>query len=533
VRFRGVLLGRARALRHAVFRRGRGGAGGGPRGPLAALVFTAGMAALSYSVFAEIFAALARAGTTPGETRAVLALALDLALVGLLVFDLESAVSTLILDRDLDLLRVAPLAPGAILGIKLMDALPRTVAPLLCIALPALLAYAGAAPHGAVAWLAAAPVLALLWPIPLGAGVALTLALLARVPARRVRELLGLVSVLAFAALWTINFVVLPRTAAVAGEPLARARALLAAAGPALARTPGGWAADLVAAGAPGSRARGALLLIVTAGASLLLARAAAGRLLTPLLAAARTPARGGARGRRRTALRRAPFALAVMRRDRLLFTRDWPLLGDVVGGALLWALLPFIALPLHPLRSPELVRAMLLALAISAGWGIGTRAFPIERGAAAWMRLAPVPARSWALSRLASASAMALAPVAVAALSLGLAARFGPADWLATLATVLPAVALSAAIGLWLGAVFGDANWTSAAAVLTLGGRLVGALLLLAQTAAWVALTAFAGPGAPPSWGAIGLAGGTASALCGLVMSAVAREVSGPGYRH
>jgi putative ABC exporter len=531
VRWRGVLLGRARALRNSIFRRGRSGAARGARGPLTGVVFVTVTAWFAYSAFAGLFAVLDRAGAAPAEARAVLALALDLALVGLLIFDLESAVSTLILDRDLDLLRVAPLEPGAILGIKLLDALPRTFAPLLCIALPALVAYAGAGPHGTVAWLVALPVLALLWAIPLGAGVALTLVLLARVPARRAREMLGLVSVLAFVALWIVNFVVLPRAASGEGELLERGRALLAAAGETLARTPGGWAADLIAAGAPGFRVRGALMLIATAGASLVLARIAAGRLLAPLLAAARTPAaRGGARARRRTRFERAPFLLAVMRRDRLLFTRDWPLLGDVVGGALLWALLPFIALPILPLRSPELVRGMLLALAVSAGWGIGTRAFPVERDAAVWMRLAPVPARTWAAARLASTGVMALAPVALAALSLGLAARLGPADWLATLATVLPAVALSAAIGLWLGAIFGDPHWTSAAAVLTLGGRLSSALLLLVQTVGWVALTAIPEPGAPP-WPAIGLAAAVALAACGLVMAAVAKRVS--GYRH
>jgi hypothetical protein len=242
--------------------------------------------------------------------------------------------------------------------------------------------------------------------------------------------------------------------------------------------------------------------------------------------------ARGGVRARRKARLRREPFLLAVMRRDWLLFTRDWPLLGDVVGGALLWALLPFIGLPLHPLRSPELVRAMLLALAVSASWGIGTRAFPIERGAAAWMRIAPVPAAVVGGGPAREFFRHGARPGRGGGAQPGARGALGPADWLATLVTVVPAVALSAAIGLWLGVTFGDPNWTSAAAVLTLGGRLSSALVLLLQTAGWIALAAMGATG-PPPWIAIGMAAVGAAGLCTLVVAAVARQVSGAGYRH
>jgi hypothetical protein len=533
VNVRGVLLGRARALRNSIFGRGRSRARRGARGPFADALFAVGAGLILYLVIDGFFDELVRAGATRAEMQAVLALVFDVALAMLVIFDLESAVSTLILDRDLDLLRAAPLAPRALLGLKLLDGLPRTAAPIGVVALPALLAWAVPGPTPAAAWIVAPVVLALLWAIPLGAGTALSLAFLSRIPARRARESLGLGSLLVFAALWVFNFVVLPRFASQAGEPLARVRGLLAAAGHIVAMTPGGWAADLIAADAPGSRVRSALALIAAAAASLALAAFAGGRLLAPLLVAARTPVAGaGRRGRRlRVAVR--PFLPAVMRRDWLLFTRDWILLGDVIAGVVLWALLPLIVLPLHPLRSPELVRAMLLALAVGTGWGIGTRAFPVERRAAAWMRIGPVPAGAWVGARFASVGAMTLAPVAVAALGLGLAARLGAADWAATLASVLPAAALSVAVGLWIGAKFGEPGWTSPASVLTLSGRLTSAAALVLQTAGWIALPALARGMTSWAWLSTGLAATVALGLTLFVLSALARRVAGLGYHH
>ena len=484
---RGVLLGRARALRNSLF--GRRGA----RGPLVSLALLGLAAAIAHAGLAALFGALARAGATPAELRAALALLLDLALLGLLLFDLESVVATLILDRDLDLLRRSPLAPAAILGLKLLDALPRTALPLVVLALPALLAYAAVGAVPPAAWLAAPVVAALLWAIPLGAGVALTLALLARVPARRAREALGLVSSVAFAGLWLVNLLLVPRLAAAEGEPLDRVRALLSAAGEVLAWTPGGWAATLLGAEAPAAAARAALALSAAAAASAALAALAAGRHLAPLLGAARTPARR-ARPRAGAGARahRGPFVLTVMGRDTKLFVRDWTVLGDVLTAALLWTLLPLVALPVRPLDSPALVRAMLLTLSVGLGYEIGARAIPLERRGAEWMRLAPIPARRWAAARLASAGGIALALVAVAGLSLGLSAGLAPLDWLALVATVVPAVALAVALGLWTGAAFRDPDWTSARVVLTLGGRLVAASLVVIQVAAWLAVTVY-----------------------------------------
>jgi len=491
---RGVLRGRARALRNALFRRGRARAAGAPPGPLASVVLVLVVAVIAHQGFAALFGALERSGATPAELRAVLALALDAALLGLLVFDLEGAVAALILDRDLDLLRRAPLSPAALLAIKLVDALPRTAAPLVAVALPALIAYAEIRPVPPAAWLAAPLLATLLWVIPLGAGTAATLALLSRVPARRARESLGLISTLALTALLLANLFVLPRLASEGGEPMERVRALLAAALPGLALTPGGWAADLFGAAAPGDRARAALALAVAAGASLALVTLAARRHLEAVLGAARTPvARPRARrgGRPRVAARRTSLLGAVMRRDRLLFARDWTVLGDVLAAALLWTLLPLAGRPLLELHSPALVRAMLLTLSVGMGYEIAARAFPLERRGAAWMRLSPVPPRWWAGAKLVSAGSLALALVAIAGLSLGWAEHLGPRDWLATATAVLPALALSVALGLWTGAAFGDPDWTHPRALLTYPGRLLAAGLVAVQVAGWLTLTA------------------------------------------
>jgi hypothetical protein len=224
---------------------------------------------------------------------------------------------------------------------------------------------------------------------------------------------------------------------------------------------------------------------------------------------------------------------LTVMRRDAKLFVRDWTVLGDVLTAAVLWTLLPLVALPLRPLDSPALVRAMLLTLSVGMGHEIGARAFPLERRGVEWMRLAPVPAGRWAAARLASAGGLALALVAVAGSSQGLAAGLAPGDWLALAIAVVPALALAVAIGLWTGATFRDPDWTSARAVLPLEGRLIAASLVVAQVAAWLVLTVHVEsiPILDQVWMILLPAAIVACGLTALVASGVALQVS-RGYR-
>jgi hypothetical protein len=220
------------------------------------------------------------------------------------------------------------------------------------------------------------------------------------------------------------------------------------------------------------------------------------------------------------------------MGRDAKLFVRDWTVLGDVLTAALLWTLLPLVALPVGPLDSPALVRAMLLTLSVGLGYEIGARAIPLERRGAEWMRLAPIPAGRWAAARLASAGVLSLALVAVAGLSLGLSAGLAPVDWLVVAATVVPAVALAVALGLWTGAAFRDPDWTSARAVLTLGGRLVAASLVVIQVAAWLAITVYAEsiPTENSVWVVL-LPSAVAAGLTLLAVAGVSSQVNRLGY--
>jgi hypothetical protein len=207
-------------------------------------------------------------------------------------------------------------------------------------------------------------------------------------------------------------------------------------------------------------------------------------------------------------------------------------MLGDVLASAVLWALMPLLATPLRPLRSPGLVRLMLLSLSVGMGYEIAARALPLERRAAEWMRLAPVPPGSWAVARLLSVGSLALAVVAIAAAGLGIAARSSPGDWLNAATTVLPALALSVALGLWTGATFGNRDWTSPRGVLTLGGRLVAAALVIVQVAGWLGFSAIEEAVSKPPflpW----LPEVLACGLAALATVALARRIGRPGCNH
>src|SRR5262249_19654474 len=140
-------------------------------------------------------------------------------------------------------------------------------------------------------------------------------------------------------------------------------------------------------AGARGAAAVGALAL----------AFASADRLLAQLQShAASVPARVV-----RGSVRRAPSLQgAFLRRDLALFSRDWPVLLDLLSRLALWTLLPLALLPVTPLPRAELVRDMLVALTLSLGNDIAGRALPLERHALAWARLSPVGGARWVLRR-------------------------------------------------------------------------------------------------------------------------------------
>lgn len=445
-----------------------------------------------------MFETLSAEGATAADAAPGLALALTIALVAMLVFDLHESVATAVSDPDLELLRRAPIAPAALFGLKLFDAVPRTSALLLVIAIPAILGFHLNYPLPLWGWPLALVLLAALWSIPLGLGAALALALLVRVPPRRAREALGVLSTLVIFLLWLANSFVIPRLAL--ATSFTTLRELLGTLPSFHLASPGYWAAGALGAAAGGDVTGAALFtiaVVAAGGASLSLAGwSAATHLETVQSRVAAGAGTSHARAARKAAGAKAvprgprgPFR-SILARDAKLITRDWAILSDIFTAAILWMLLPLVAAPLyaHGANARELVRIMLIALSVGLGYEVAARAFPIERRAAEWMRLAPVPASRWAAAKLTGAAIVSIVLLTLGLGSLAAGFRLTAGEVGGAVAIALPALAVALSVGLWTGARHGNPDWTNPRAMLTLGGRLIAILLLLAQAAVWIA---------------------------------------------
>jgi hypothetical protein len=459
----------------------------------------AGLSGLAFLVIRELLVLLAGAGGGMVDAAAAVAVLVNLTLVGLLVFDLHEGVSALLSDSDLDLLRRAPLAPRALFGLKLLDALPRTSLLGLVLVAPAVLAFEDAYPMHAWAWLLVPAQLLALWAMPLGLGLAAALLLLRIVPARQAREALGLVSTLALFVLWLANSFLLPRVG-LRVDTLPEVRAALRSLAGDTVATPGGWLAAALVAGARGdvrgsltASARiiglGALALGLAAGVASRTLEVVQGRVIPGSTQRRRTrPIRRGTPD----AARSRPLTAAFLTRDGKLLARNWTLLGDLLATAVLWTLLPAVLSPLLEFPRATLARAMLLSLTVAIGSEIAARALPLERRALAWARLSPAGPARWLAGRLAGAALLSAALLALATLGTTRALGLDAAEILGALAVVAPALALALALGLWAGATFGDPGWANPRAMLTPPGRAVTTLLLIVQAVAWLSLTAF-----------------------------------------
>ena len=490
---RNSLLGSSRTVRSAARRAVLGG--------MLALTFGA-LVCLS---LAGLFAALAAEGATSAESGGVLALIMTVALFGLLVFDLHEAVSTVVQDSDLELLRRAPVPGHVLFIIKLADALPRTSLLLVALAFPAVIAYHAFYPLPAWAWAVLPLQLLALWAIPLGAGTAIAIHLLRRVPARRAREALGLLSTLTLLVLWLANSFLLPRFVEQGDNPMEQVRRALTSPSLLQRLTPGHWAAEALAAAAAGSGwavARATGLLLAAAALALGAAAWAASRHLetvqSRIAAGPASPWRGGrARGRADAGppIRRAHATVlgAVVARDAHLWLRDWTVLGDVLTVAVLWTLLPLVGAPLIETSTVGMGRAMLIALTVGLGYEVAARALPFERRGAVWMRLAPVSAEQWVGAKLAATALLATPILLIAAASMALTLGLSAGEIVESLCVALPALGLALSVGLWTGAHFGNMGWTNPRAMLTLTGRLVATGFLLAQAGGWLALVTVA----------------------------------------
>ena len=177
----------------------------------------------------------------------------------------------------------------------------------------------------------------------------------------------------------------------------------------------------------------------------------------------------------------------AFLARDGRLFARQWSVAGDVIAASLLWMLLPLLAVEVFPAGAAEIARAMLVLLATGIGYEVGARALAFERAGLAWVRLAPLGALRWVLGRLAGVALLAGALLVAAGTAVTLAFRLPPASLPALAMWPVAAAAVSIGLGLLTGAAFADPAWSHPRAMLNTPGRLAGTVLLVLQAAGWL----------------------------------------------
>lgn len=476
----------------------------GSRSGAAGLLIGAMLAAFLVWTFLQSFATLADASVPEAIAVRVFAWVLQLALLGMLVLDLQLAVTRLVAAPELDLLRRAPLAPHQLLGIELVRTLPQSSGMLLTFALPAWIGLTAAYPGMLARSALLPPVLALLWVIALGSGIAIALALLRIVPAARLREALGLLATLVVTLSWLAGSFLLPRVDRERGLDAVFAGALPTLPTPPL-WSPAQWAAEALT-----GTGRAWVWLALAAAAAALLAWAAARRWLDAVQSrAAAGPFRAG---RLRRFARARTWTTAFLRRDAALLARDWTLAVDIATAGVLWALLPLVLSPVLELPAGALARSMLVLLATGLGYEVAARALPLERHLIAWAALSPVGVRGWVLRRAVGVAALSL-PIMLLAGS-AIAVSIAPAPEALAHAALLGvgAWALATGIGLATGAIAGDRDWIHPRAMLGLGGRLAASLAAVLQAGGWSAVGwALESPGLGPELAAAlaGLAGG------------------------
>lgn len=480
---RGVLLTEWRLVRAQLWTHGASGTR--LRAGVSGLLLGALLLAFLAWTFLQLFAALASADVPQETAERVFAWVLQLALVGMLVLDLQLTVTRLVATPELELLRRAPLAPHDVLAIELLRSLPQSSGMLLTFALPAWLGLVLAYPALTSYTLALPVVLALLWAIALGAGVALALLLLRLAPAARLREALGLLATLLVTLSWLANSFLLPRVDRERGLDLVLAGALHALPPPP-AWSPARWAA----AALTNSEAGAALswgALLATAALAAGLAWAAAVRWLDAVQSRAVAGAHRAAP--RRALLRARTLTGAFLRRDAALLARDWTMVVDIATAGVLWALLPLVLAPALELPAGAMARSMLVLLATGLGYEVAARALPLERHLVAWAALSPVGVRGWVLRRLAAVTCASLPVMLFAGAVIAIVLRPSPESLAHAALLGAGAWALAAGLGLAMGAIAGDPDWIHPRAMLGLGGRLAASLAAVVQAGGWSAI--------------------------------------------
>ena len=487
--------------------------------PAALLTLTGILAIGSFMClsFGAMFVELNSMGLGIDRAGTALGLIFAAAVTGLLVFDIHYAIAALLFGSDLTLLMRAPLGPGQILLIKLIDSLPRTTAMIVVLAFPAVVAFSWSHPLPLWGWALVPIQLAALWAVPLGLGLCGALLLIRLVPARRARDVLALLSTLVVLVLWLLNAFVLPRAVETDAATAERLREWLMPRPESTWISPPHWAGSAIAAAARGDAAQ-ALgwtgWLVLGTLASFGLASVVTRRYLDEALARVSIDTRL-LRGARRP-VSPAPFAggwKPLLLKDARLLIRDWTVLGDVLIGALLWALLPLVFRSFQTFEPHVLMRATLVTLTIGLGFEVGTRSVPSERSGLAWSRLAPIPLSRWHLLKLVSGLAVSLPFLIAATLVLALTLRPPASMLLESFGTGLSSLMVALSVGLWVGWRFGDPAWTHPRAMLTLAGRIVSGVLLIVLAGMWFVILGVADtvrPQLPPGvflWGPPALA--------------------------
>jgi hypothetical protein len=493
--------------------------GGRPRLGLTGIVLALVIAGALSLTLVLLFGALERMSAPAESFARVLGWAFTFAFVLLLLGDLLTVVSAAAAAPDLERLLAAPIRPRELLLVKFLETLPRTLGPVVAIALPAALCFAASNPGTDPVVLGVA--LVTLWAVPLALGTSLAIPLLRLAPVARLRETIALLATLAFIGGWLANTFWMPRLFASA-DVGARLRAIP----PPPAWSPATWAADALAR--PGERGLAALAACVAASlGALLLAFGVAERMLARLQPGMVISSGMTVRGSSRRA---ATLTGAFLRRDLALFARDWPVLLDLVARLVLWTLLPLAVLPLAPLPPAELVRDMLVTLTLSLGNDIGTRALPLERRSLAWARLSPVGGARWVLRRAIGVAGLGVAILLAGALLAGTALGLPAPVTLDAFAFALPAAATALGFGLLIGALLGDPEWRDPRAMLGPGGRTVSALVMLTQGAAWVAASHALGP-RPAGAGWLAVLGSIGASVAWVLLVVTARTIERREY--
>jgi ABC-2 type transport system permease protein len=499
MRLSGVLTGRMRLARGS-FRRGV--STGTARPAWADVVITVLLGAVMLHGTGIVFDRLVKQGHPVTEAGTVLGMILVSAFMALALFEVHLALTTLVLDSDLELLRVAPLTPAQLLLIKLIDATPATGAVFAVFAIPAILSFGRAYGLPAWGWGIVPPLLLGLWLVPLGIGMALSLLVLRAVPSRIVRETLGVVSTLTVTVVLVVNAFLMPR---VAGDAQSFARSLVVLGqrlGDLERWLPPLWASRALVL-ASTSHAGPALgrtaMVVLTAVLSLAALGWVAQLSLEPVMSRlVGVASRGRGRPDAAKSIGTSRFGhglfATLVRRDLRLFMREWTVLSDVALAAILWPVAGLLLPQMEEGLGATVFRTLLLVLGIGMGMEVAARSVPLERDAVIWNRLAGVASRRWALAKAAAAGILALPVLVGAALLMSSVMDLRGIDWIGTVLISVAALGLSIAVGVWVGTRFADREWTHPRAMIRLAGRLLAGLLVLVQVSAWLVATLLAG---------------------------------------